>query len=158
MASKPDGKPSGQRVTFTKSAADRIAATVRTVEAGGRDCGPMNFPGRDSGKQKPVFRAGTYDTSWAINGQATVTFLNQTATPNTVSATNLFVDLPSQGKRECAIAKSGTAWYLVQTKFTSVTVITSASLGTAGLTFTRTVVHTPVTATVVSISIGTTAC
>jgi hypothetical protein len=43
-----------------------------------------------------------------------VTFRNQTTTPNTVSAINLFaaISAPS-GTANCAIAKDGTAWYLI---------------------------------------------
>jgi hypothetical protein len=40
-----------------------------------------------------------------------VTFKYQTSTPNTVTATNLFAAVPASGN--CAIAREGTAWYLI---------------------------------------------
>jgi hypothetical protein len=116
MATKPDGSAARtERVTFTKPAAERIAKVVRTVEGGDRDCGPLTFGaapgGNASGK---TFRVCTFTGAWAINASKTVTFLNQTTTPNTVAAVNLFAALSSAaGNRNCAIAKDGTAWYLV---------------------------------------------
>jgi hypothetical protein len=87
-----------------------------------------------------------------------VTFYGVTSTPNTVSATNLIYDLPSQGELPCGIAKDGTAWYLIAVKHTTAEVITGATLGTAGLVFTRARVQVVSTATASQISIGTTAC
>jgi hypothetical protein len=100
----------------------------------------------------------TFTGAWAINGEKTVTFRGVTTTPNTVSATNLFFDLPSNGTSTCAIAKEGTAWYLVQDVHTQVTVITGATLGTAGIEFTRAVVTVVATATASVTTITTTAC
>ena len=65
-----------------------------------------------------VFRICTFTGSWAINATKTVTFKNQTATPNTVVATNLFCGLDPSGSCDVAIAKDGTAWYLVQPNLT----------------------------------------
>jgi len=42
-AQKPDGKNPGQRVSFTRQGADRIARAVRTVEAGDRRGQPLRF-------------------------------------------------------------------------------------------------------------------
>ena len=157
MARKPDGKPaSTERVSFTRPAAERIGKAVRQVEAGRRDLGPIEWGPR--GGSTKIFRVCTFTGAWAINTAKTVTFRNVTTTPNTVSATNLFCDLPSNGDLACAVAKAGTAWYLVQSQFTSVSVITGATLGTAGLTFTRALVRVPSTAAAASITIGTTAC
>ena len=159
MAKKPDGKPASvERVSFTRPAAERIGKAVRQVEAGNRDLGPIEWGPRGGGADSKVFRVCTFTGAWAINSAKTVTFRNVTTTPNTVSATNLFCDLPSTGDRACAVAKAGTAWYLVQSQFTSIDVITGASLGTAGLTFTRALVRVPATAAAASITIGTTAC
>jgi hypothetical protein len=115
MAQKPDGKPARtERVTFTKPAAERIAKVVRAVEAGDRDCGPLSFGNRGVGGNPKVFRVCTFTGAWSINATKTVTFKNQTATPNTVAAVNLFaaISAPS-GSGNCAIAKDGTAWYLI---------------------------------------------
>jgi hypothetical protein len=61
-----------------------------------------------------VFRVCTFTGSWSINATKTVTFRGVTATPNTVTAVNLFAAIESSSSaRNCAIAKDGTAWYLI---------------------------------------------
>jgi hypothetical protein len=158
MATKPDGKPAKvERVVFTRPAAERIAKVVRSVEGGDRDQAGITY-GSDSAYAPKVFRVCTFTGAWAIDTAKTVTFRNVTSTPNTVSAYNLFCDLPNYGQRACSVAKAGTAWYLVASQFTSVDVVVGATLGTAGLTFTRSLLRVPATATATSISIGTTAC
>ena len=114
MAKKPDGKPARvERVTFTKPAAERIGKVVRTVEAGNRDQGPLEF-GPRVGTIGKVFRVCTFTGAWSINASKTVTFRNQTTTPNTAVAVNLFAAIAaSSSSRPCAIAKDGTAWYLI---------------------------------------------
>lgn len=122
MAQKPDGKPARtERVTFTRPAAERIAKVVRHVEAGDRDCGPLQFD-RVLGSSPKVFRICTFTGTWDIDTQRTVTFYNQTATPNTAVAYNLFAVVGggnSSTKNPCAIAKDGTAWYLIAARCTS---------------------------------------
>jgi hypothetical protein len=158
MAKKPDGKPAGvDRVSFTRPAAERIGKAVRQVEAGDRDLGPIEW-GPRGGAAAKVFRVCTFTGAWAINSAKTVTFRNVTTTPNTVSVTNVIYDLPSQGDLPCGIAKDGTAWYLVAVKHTTAEVITGATLGTAGLVFTRARIQVVSTAAASQISIGTTAC
>ena len=114
MAKRPDGAAAGtQRVTFTKPAAERIGKVVRTVEAGNRDQGPLTFGPRGvpSGM---VFRVCTFTGSWSINASKEVTFRGVTTTPNTAVAVNLFAAITaSSSSRPCAIAKDGTAWYLI---------------------------------------------
>jgi hypothetical protein len=115
MAQKPDGSAARtERVTFTKPAAERIAKVVRAVEGGDRDTGPLTFGNRGVGGNPKVFRVATFTGAWSINDTKTVTFKNQTATPNTAAAVNLFAALTAaSGSRNCAIAKDGTAWYLI---------------------------------------------
>jgi hypothetical protein len=61
-----------------------------------------------------VFRVCTFTGAWSINGSKTITLRNQTTTPNTVSAVNLFAAIAApSGTANCAIAKDGTAWYLI---------------------------------------------
>jgi hypothetical protein len=107
---------SNDRVDFTRSAANRIANVVRIVETGSRDGAPFR-PGRaqDENIAPRVFRVGTFASDWDIMSTATVTFFNQTTTPNTVVATNLFVDVlvGTATSTNCAIARDGTAWYLI---------------------------------------------
>lgn len=114
MSKKPDGSPARtERVTFTKPAAERIAKVVRAVEGGNRDCGPLTFGARIGGVSGKVFRICTYTGAWSKNTDKTVTFRGVTTTPNTVSATNLFANVSGSGTKNCAIAKDGTAWYLI---------------------------------------------
>jgi hypothetical protein len=142
MAQKPDGKPARtERVTFTKPAAERIAKVVRAVEGGDRDTGPLTFGNRGVAGNPKTFRVCTFTGAWSINATKTVTFRNQTATPNTVAAVNLFFPFPAPAAAtDCAIAKDGTAWYLIDVPFetASTTVMTdvtlSASLNTSACT------------------------
>lgn len=115
MAKKPDGAAAGtQRVTFTKDAASRIGRVVRTVEAGNRDLGPLEFGPRVGGASGKTFRVCTFTGSWSINASKTVTFKGVTTTPNTVVAVNLFATINAPaGAANCAIAKDGAAWYLI---------------------------------------------
>jgi hypothetical protein len=99
------------RVDFTRGAAERIANVVRLVEQGDRDGAPLTF--RRTESQGKVFRVCTFTGAWSINASKTVTFKNQTTTPNTVSAVNLFAAVPApSGSGDCAIAKDG-GWYLI---------------------------------------------
>jgi hypothetical protein len=114
---RPDGKPArAQRVTFTKTASERIASAVRKVETGDRDASGFGLGVRlqDVGIAK-VFRICTFTGAWSKNTFKTVTFKFATNTPNTVSASNLFANIStsSTGTLNCAIAREGTAWYLV---------------------------------------------
>jgi hypothetical protein len=119
MAQKPDGKPARtERVTFTKPAAERIAKVVRAVEGGDRDCRPLSFGNRGVSGNPKAFRVCTFTGAWSINDTKTVTFKNQTATPNTVAAVNLFCGLSPAAACDVSIAKEGTAWYLVQPNVT----------------------------------------
>ena len=119
MAKRPDGAAAGtQRVTFTKPAAERIGKVVRTVEAGNRDQGPLTFGPRVAGASGKVFRVCTFTGAWSLNASKTVTFRNQTTTPNTVSVVNLVCGLNPSGSCDVSVAKDGTAWYLVQPNLT----------------------------------------
>jgi hypothetical protein len=107
-----------------------------------------------------VFRVGTFTGAWAINSAKTVTFRNVTSTPNTASAMNLFLALPDRGSQPCGIAKDGTAWHLIAwaPATAQTTVLTSVSLGTAGLSFTAMQIKFSETVSCSVITIGTTAC
>lgn len=119
MAQKPDGKAARtERVVFTLSAAERISKVVRIVEAGDRDAGALTFgrPGNSSGGSK-VFHVCTFTGAWSKNTDKVVTFINVTSTPNTAVAQNIFVAITGVTEtattKNCAIAKDGTAWYLI---------------------------------------------
>ena len=136
MAQKPDGKPAKSvAVTFTRPAAERIAHVVRTVERSGRDTkGPVWNP-RMEGGGGVVFRIGTFTGAWAISSVNVVTFKYQTTTPNTASVTNLFFPYPENGTKDCAIAKEGTAWFLVDVPFATATMTFIQSAPTATLQY-----------------------
>jgi len=122
VAKKPDGKAAGvERVTFTRPAADRIAKVVRQVEAGDRDGAALYFRVR-SPTPCVMFRVCTYTatSTWTKGGAKTLEFRHQTTTPNTVTATNLFADVgTASGGVACAIAREGTAWFLIAAECSS---------------------------------------
>ena len=117
MPQRPDGKAARvERVTFTRPAADRIAKAVRAVESNaGVSAGPAWEPPRD-GISKFI-RVCTFTGAWNINDSKTVTFKYQSVTPNTVAATNLFANITgvtaTSTTKNCAIARDGTAWFLI---------------------------------------------
>ncbi len=152
MSRKPDGKPKQvERVTFTRPAAERIAKTVRAVEAGDRSQPGIEF-GSVPGVATKVFRMATFTGAWTIDTAKTVTLRGSTAT---LSATNPFLSLPENGSRVCGVARDGTAWYLVQWQQDVADVLSGASLGTAALEFQRVKVASLGTGTTVQISIST---
>jgi hypothetical protein len=151
-----------ERISFTRPAAARIARAVRTVENARPGGQPLETQRQDTLAKARVFRVATYTGAWAIGSAKTVTFKNRTSTPNTVSATNLFFPVTSTaaGSRDCAVAKDGTAWFLIDVvqQTTAVIVLTGVSLGTAGLQFTRASITVASTATESVSTITTTAC
>lgn len=140
----------------------RIDRALGVVEGMPSQGGITRIPTRFETLPQPggekQFRVCTFSGEWNKGANKVVTFRNVTATPNTVEATNLFYDLPDNGTTDCAIAKDGTAWYLVQEVHTQVTVITGATLTTAGLEFTRAIVQVVCTATASTVTLTTIDC
>jgi hypothetical protein len=159
MAQKPDGKPARtERVTFTKPAAERIAKVVRAVEGGDRDTGPLTFGNRGVAGNPKLFRVCTFTGAWSINDTKTVTFRNQTATPNTVAAVNLFFPFPAPASAtDCAIAKDGTAWYLIDVPFETATAV-FAGATTTGIVVSSTQSTSRVTDVTLSATLNTSNC
>jgi hypothetical protein len=160
MAQKPDGKPARtERVTFTKPAAERIAKVVRAVEGGDRDAGPLSFGNRGVGGNVKTFRVCTFTGAWSINATKTVTFKNQTATPNTVAAVNLFFPFSAatNATTDCAIAKEGTAWYLIDVPFETATAV-FAGATTTGIVVSSTQSTSRVTDVTLSATLNTSNC
>jgi len=121
------------RATFTSESARRIAKVVRRVEAGNRDTSWTPSPprGGESVVGSISFRVATFTGSWGIGSSKVVTFKNQTTTPNTASASNLFFDFPTPaGTVDCGIAREGTAWYLIDVPITTATSIFATSTDT----------------------------
>ena len=94
----------------------RTRRTIETVEGGVVGSGFRAIPTALEGEQPSgkVFRICTFTGAWAINATKTVTFKHQTNTPNTAVAVNLFAAISTfSGSRDCAIAREGTAWFLI---------------------------------------------
>lgn len=96
---------------------ERIQQTIRVVESMAQPASIVRLPTSVETLPQPAaktFRICTFTGSWSINASKTVTFRGVTATPNTVAAINLFAAIPApSGAANCAIAKDGTAWYLI---------------------------------------------
>jgi hypothetical protein len=120
-ASNSGGQGAGKSfVSFSRPAAQRIAKAVRVIEAGDRSQPGLTFDHPMPGGGGKVLRVATFTGQWATAANAVVTFYNVTNTPNTVSATNLYlpIDVATGKTAECVIAKGGTAWYLTSVNFT----------------------------------------
>lgn len=112
-----------ERVVFLRTDAERIARAVRRVE-GLREGSPLTFrrvPAETP--QRNVFRIGTFTGAWSTGTTKTVTFKNVTSTPNTVSALNLFFPVTGSSTRDCAVAREGTAWYLIDVPLQTATAL-----------------------------------
>jgi hypothetical protein len=115
-ASNGAGQGAGKSfVSFSRPAAQRIAKAVRVIEAGDRNQPGLTFDHPMPGGGGKVFRVCTFTGTWSKNSSKTVTFKSTTTTPNTAVAQNIFVTVgtTATGTRNCAIAKDGTAWYLI---------------------------------------------
>ncbi len=157
-ASNGAGQAAGKSfVSFSRPAAQRIAKAVRTVEAGDRNQPGLTFDHPMPGGSK-IFRVCTFTGSWSIGSTKTVTYKYASSTPNTAVATNLFFPVTSTATLDCAIAKDGTAWFLVDVPFyaASAVFITAVSVGATLNTNTCaiTVATTSSTATATFLRIG----
>ena len=134
-------------VIFDRSSAERIANAVRRVEIGDRTESSLRFDTVPPPQQRKTFRIATFSGAWAINATKTVTFKYQTSTPNTASVVNLFFPYPaSTNATDCAIAREGTAWHLIDVPFQTATAVFSGGITT------QTVVSNVVVAAVLNTS------
>ena len=97
------------RVTFTRSSAERIAQAVRTVEAGNRDTGALPTSPRFAAVGGDAVKFCSWTVSWPHGDTATITF--DPATNVTATAVNVVLGFgPGNGW----VAKKGTAgWQLI---------------------------------------------
>lgn len=106
-----------ERYLIGPSLLSDIRATITRVDAIAPKTSGAEQPVRLQDLQRPqskVFRICTFTGAWAIDTQKTVTFRGITSEPNTVNAHNLFAALAAPASPSpCAIAKDGTAWYLI---------------------------------------------
>lgn len=110
---------------FTRESAERIARVVRAAELETPAAASLQWmPLLDPRKVK-AFRVCTFTGAWSIGSLKAVTFKYQTATPNTASVINLFFPVTgtAAGDRDCAIAKEGTAWFLIDVPFRTATAV-----------------------------------
>jgi len=109
---------------FTRESAERIAAVVRAAELASPAARPLSFAREDFFRNRKVFRMATFAGAWPIGVEKAVTFKYETATPNTASALNLFFPFTETAAAgDCAIAKDGTAWFLIAVPFETATAI-----------------------------------
>jgi hypothetical protein len=103
------------RISFTRPAVARIANVVRTVEGARKPGDALAFDAIM--QQRRVFRVCTFTGTWAVDTEKTLKFYHITNTPNTITAHNIFADIKggtsSACMTNCAIAKNGSAWYLI---------------------------------------------
>lgn len=143
---------------------DRIDRTITRVDGMTDGPGSFTIPTRlqdiGGGGNAKLFRICTYTGAWSIGDSKTVSFKYQTATPNTVSATNLFFPITNTATataRDCAIAKDGTAWFLVDVRFGTATAVFVGST-TTGVFISSTQSTSRVTDISLSASLNTSAC
>jgi len=147
------GAGNNRFVKFTRPAAQRIAAAVRKVEGGNRDQPPFGFEHPQGiGSNVKVFRVCTYTGAWSKYTDKTVTFKYATGTPNTVSATNLFFPVTGTAGGDCAVAKDGTAWFLIDVPLFTATAVFARST-TSGIAVSSTATGIVVSSTATSLRI-----
>lgn len=105
------------RYVLTGGMLNKLRETVRTVDGmtGGEDEPTRVTFSEGAYANRPV-RIGTFGTAaWSINSPNTVTLTNVGVTGYTVLATNIFESVEAGASTQnCAIAKDGTSWYLIQ--------------------------------------------
>jgi len=113
-----------------------IKQTIARVDGMPDGPGATKIPTRFESLPAPagkVFRICTFTGAWEINAEKEVTFRGVTTTPNTVSAMNLFFPVTSTATNattDCAIARDGTAWYLIDVPFETATAVFMSSTAT----------------------------
>lgn len=112
MAAKPDGKNNrSDRVTFTRSSAERIAKVVRSVESGPRvQAGPVYGSLPEVGT---LVLMGTFTGSWSKDTARLVTIRSTTLT---LTAENVFGlgGSTATGTWDCCVVQQGTSWFAIQ--------------------------------------------
>ena len=95
---------------------DKLREVIYRVDEMPRTQSGVNVPTVEQSlhRNPPKFRICTFTGSWSKESVKTVTLKYNTNTPNTFVATNLFAAIgDSAATRNCAIAREGTAWYLI---------------------------------------------
>jgi hypothetical protein len=113
-AQKPDGKSGGQRVSFTRQGADRIARVVRTVEAGDKKGNALTFGNRFRPKVEAagdIFRVAAFTGSWSVDSTKTIEFIDPIYSGATATAINYFCGIAGG---EVGVARNASnVWHLI---------------------------------------------
>lgn len=132
-------RPAADVVQFTRESAERISRVVRESEMAPLPGSALSL-GALLPEPRRVFRMCTFTAAWNTGTSQTVTFMNQTSTPNTVVAQNLFYPIPNAppGEAACGIARHAGEWYLLAVPFVTQTCVSdiqiSATLNTSDCT------------------------
>jgi len=119
---------------------------VRAVENARPGGGPLGFR-RQVLDNARVIKLASFIGPWAKNAANVITFKG---TARTANAANLFFPVPGTHTRECAVAKIGTAWHLIDVPFNERTAMF------AGKTATQAVFGTGSTSSITFIPSGST--
>jgi len=143
---RPDGRNSGQRVSFTRQGADRIARVVRTVEAGDKKGNGLTFSPRlrpiPQAGDSDIFRIAAFTGSWNVDSTATIEFIDPVHSNATATAVNYFCGIAGG---EVGVAKNASnVWHLVswemQEVCTTRIIDIEVELNTTNCVITRTLV------------------
>jgi hypothetical protein len=102
----------------------------------------------EEGRQQKVFRIATFTGAWAIGAT------------NTVNVTNLFFPLTTTlgtQAHDCAIAKEGTAWFLIDVPFETATAVFVSATAT-GVLVSATATQAVVSDVQISATLNTSNC
>jgi hypothetical protein len=119
------------RIRRTVDAAEAAPMRLQTGKI------PVRLEGEEGTPAPKVFRIGTFTGAWSVGSEKEVEFKFQAETPNTVSVTNLFwpLDDDNPDRRDCSIAKEGTAWFLLVPKMFRANYFTAATATQCGIKF-----------------------
>lgn len=108
---------------FTRESAERIANVVRAIELTPRPARPLRFDREDDPPKSRVFRIARFSGDWPVGTDKVVTL--KYLPSQTANVTNLFFPLePGPGfAKDCAIAREGTSWFLIDVPFEKHTAI-----------------------------------
>lgn len=121
-----------ERISFTRPSGERIARVVRFVENARADGSSLSFRLQQiaGGKAVGAIKLASFQGPWDRGAIQTVTFKQS---DRTATALNLFFPVPGSQTRDCAVAKIGTAWHLIDVPFYTATAVFAR--GTARGTF-----------------------
>jgi len=132
---RPDGRNSGQRVSFTRQGADRIARVVRTVEAGDKKGNGLTFSPRlrpiPQAGDSDIFRIAAFTGTWDVDSTATIEFIDPVHSNATATAINYFCGIAGG---EVGVAKNASnVWHLVSWEMETATAVVVSSTATTAV-------------------------